>query len=304
MQTMTFPEECLVDIISFTTPTDVCRLSSISRSFKMAGEADEVWEKFLPPQHDIDTILSQSTSASTSAAAAEFKVSKKELYLALCDKSVLIDNGKMIFFLEKWSGKKCYMISARALYIVWAEEKSNQYWTWICLPESRFKDVVYLESVYWIEMHGRIDMRMLSSSTLYKAYLVYKLTAEAYGLKAPVQVATQVGHYGLGYGDLAIEIYENRQKGFLYPAKQVSGVRSPKERVDGWLEIELGEFLCQGEDDSQVDMICVEIDDLCWKKGLVVEGIEVRPERKEYCERKGKARAKERTKGKKAMTMI
>ncbi|OIT36575.1 f-box protein pp2-b1 [Nicotiana attenuata] len=39
------------------------------------------------------------------------------------------------FSLEKWSGKKCYMLAARSLKIVWAD--TPRYWRWISLPESR-----------------------------------------------------------------------------------------------------------------------------------------------------------------------
>lgn len=39
------------------------------------------------------------------------------------------------FSLDKWSGKKCYMVSARDLVIVWAE--TPNYWKWISVPESR-----------------------------------------------------------------------------------------------------------------------------------------------------------------------
>ncbi|XP_024175345.1 uncharacterized protein LOC112180986 isoform X2 [Rosa chinensis] len=299
-----FPYQCIENIISLTTPADACRLSSISWRFRGAAESDGTWENFLPP--DIHRILSQSTSSSATSVDPGISKSKKEFYLDLCDNPVLIDNGKMSFSLDKWSGKKCYMICARALHVVWSGEK-HTYWKWISVPDSRFEEVACLNSVCWLEIRGKIDMQMMSPSTLYKAYIVYKLTADAYGFRVPVEVATRSRDYGFEYKDLDrdgfIE-YPDKRRGCLNPDIQIDGTLSPKERVDGWLEMELGEFLCQGKEVGELEMICVEMNDLCWKSGLIVQGIEVRPERKEYCEAKGKARSHLRDKGKKAMTTI
>lgn len=293
-----FPYECIDNIISLTTPADACRLSLVSTRFKCAAESDQVWEKFLPSPHLIHAIESQSTSSSTFVPAK----SKKEFYLALCDNSVLMDNGKMSFSLDKWSGKKCYMICARELFIVWAQDKSR-YWSWISVAESRFKEVASLDEVCWLEIRGKIDMSILSPWTLYKAYLVYKLTKRHYGFNVPVEVAIAERHYGFEYGplDAALGGDENKQTVYLDPSLEImDGARRPNERADGWLEMELGEFLCQAEEDGELEMMCAEYKNLCWKSGLIVQGIEVRPERKEYSEARGKA-GYFRAKGKKAL---
>lgn len=293
-----FPDECIGNIISLTTPADACRLSLVSKRFKCAAESDQVWENFLPSPHLIHAIESQSTSSSTFVPAK----SKKEFYLALCDNSVLMDNEKMSFSLDKWSGKKCYMICARELNIVWAQDKSR-YLSWISLAESRFKEVASLDEVCWLEIRGKIDTSILSPWTLYKAYLVYKLTEDAYGFDVPVEVAIAERHYGFEYGplDAALGGDENKQTVYLDPSLEImDGARRPNERADGWLEMKLGEFLCQAEEDGELEMICAEYKDLCWKSGLIVQGIEVRPEIKEYSEAKGKA-GHFRAKGKKAL---
>ena len=52
----------------------------------------------------------------------------------------------------------------------------------------------------------------------------------------------------------------------------------PKERGDGWWEIELGEFFNGGEDDGgEVEMSVLEVEGGNWKGGIVVQGIEIRP---------------------------
>ncbi|KAK9192687.1 hypothetical protein WN944_003380 [Citrus x changshan-huyou] len=83
------PEGCIANAISFTTPRDACRLSSVSTIFKSAAESDAVWESFLPP--DYSTLLSSSSSSSSLRSS-----SKKELYFSLCHNPILIDEGKKL----------------------------------------------------------------------------------------------------------------------------------------------------------------------------------------------------------------
>ncbi|KAL7177420.1 hypothetical protein ACSBR2_030727 [Camellia fascicularis] len=56
------PEGCISAILSFTSPLDVCRSSTLSWGFKLASDSDTVWEKFLPS--DYREIISRSASPS------------------------------------------------------------------------------------------------------------------------------------------------------------------------------------------------------------------------------------------------
>ncbi|PRQ41590.1 putative phloem protein [Rosa chinensis] len=284
---MDLPEGCIANVIGLTTPRDACRLSLTSTDFKSAADSDAVWDKFLPP--DTSEMLSRSESAIDAK-------SKKELFLTLSDNPILIDDGKMSFSLDKWSGKKCYMIAARRLRIAWGD--TPIYWTWKSLPESRFKEAVELRLVCWLEIRGRIETRMMSPSTTYKAFLVYKLTGDTYGLHWPAVVTVGARAYGFDYECPGLkEITAGiKRTVFLAPQRviqseleagrrmrpnhEISEAKFPNEgRGDGWLEMELGEFHCQGDEDGELEMICCEIETGMSKRGLLVQGIEVRPER-------------------------
>ncbi|CAB4285521.1 unnamed protein product [Prunus armeniaca] len=298
------PEGCIANVFSLTTPRDACRLSSVSRSFKSASESDAVWDRFIPPEnHTILSLQSPSSSVSSSPSSPSStsnSKSKKELYLTLCDNPVLIEQGKMSFSLDKSSGKKCYMISARALSIVWAE--TPRYWKWISLPDSRFEEVAELVRVCWLEIRGKIGRRMLSPSTLYKAYLVFKSTADAYGFdRHPAEVwvgmlggeeptrgrkLPQNTAYHIAPGPRRIGLI-NRRHFLGYQSSQpreINEAQYPKERDDGWLEIELGEFFCQGGGDGgdgELEMACLGNQGGHWKGGLIFQGIEIRPKIKD-----------------------
>lgn len=150
---------------------------------------------------------------------------------------------------------------------------------------NRFEEVAELRGVGWFEIRGRIATRMLSPSTLYKAYLVYKFNGRPHGFEDhPTAVAVSARSYGFDYespnlsqmvegGDLKYTAFLARQE------REVSEeARLPDERADGWLEMELGEYLCEGDEDAELEMICCEINS-SGKDGIIVQGIEVRPKR-------------------------
>jgi len=84
---MMLPEACVATILSFTTPADTISSAAVSSVFRVAGDSDFVWEKFLPT--DYCHVISRSTDPHRIFS------SKKELYRCLCE-SILIDNGRKV----------------------------------------------------------------------------------------------------------------------------------------------------------------------------------------------------------------
>ncbi|KAL0889498.1 hypothetical protein Bca101_013481 [Brassica carinata] len=168
-----FPEDCISKIVSFTSPRDACVATTVSKAFESAAKSDVVWETFLPPEYAFLVPRSRDYA------------SKKKLYFALCDEPVRIDD-------EKASGKRCIMLSAMNISIVWGD--TPQYWKWITIPEARFKRVAELLNVCWFEIRGRVNTRVLSLRTRYSAYLVYKKADHCYGFD-DVAIEARVGVY-------------------------------------------------------------------------------------------------------------
>ncbi|THG23912.1 putative F-box protein PP2-B12 [Camellia sinensis] len=254
------PEGCISAILSFTSPLDVCRSSTLSWGFKLASDSDTIWEKFLPS--DYREIISRS------ASPVVFH-SKKQLYFTLCDSPILLDLGKMSFAVDKQSGKKCFMLPARQLWIIWGD--TPQYWTWISLPESRFLEVAHLVKVCWFDIGGRLNTQILSPETNYAAYFVFKTTEQNEGFEyTPMKASVTL------VGDI-----EDKT---IYLKLQTNGEEDdaplgplPRRRKDGWMEIELGEFFNERDNDREVEIKLMETEHLNWKSGLIVEGIELRP---------------------------
>lgn len=102
------PEDCLSEILSFTSPEDTARLSTSSRGFNFAAESDVVWEKFLPS--DYQNIISKSKSLMASP-------SMKQLYFSLCDSPILTDGGKMVLYFLSFSGMMINCVNLREVYM-------------------------------------------------------------------------------------------------------------------------------------------------------------------------------------------
>ncbi|MED6172327.1 hypothetical protein PIB30_049054 [Stylosanthes scabra] len=239
MDLQELPEGCIANILSLTTPHDACRLSLISRTFYSSAQSDSVWERFLPS--DLESIISDSHQYSSLIASCP---SKKALYLHLSDHPLLVDQGRKSFQLDKRTGKKLYMIAARDLTIIWGD--NPQYWDWTTLPESRFEEVAKLLAVCWFEIRGKISTIILSPGTQYAVFLVFKMM-DAQGFHyLPAELT--VGIVGGTSSTRSVCLDPNLEESSL--GRSFRGLERPKERSDGWLEIEMGDFFNLGFEDE------------------------------------------------------
>ncbi|XVE89607.1 hypothetical protein DITRI_Ditri20bG0009300 [Diplodiscus trichospermus] len=261
---MMLPEDCLSTVISFTSPEDAFRSCLVSEAFRSAIDSDMVWEKFLPsdyPEIVLSSVVPQKFS------------SKKELFQCLCD-PLLIDGGNKIFKLEKSTGKKSYILSAKELSITWSS--NPLYWSWIPMAESRFSRVAVLRTTDWLEIRGKIRTQKLSPNTTYGAYLIMKISDRAYGLESvPSEATVEMGNQVCS-SSVFLQHQQKSEKQIEMWELSEGKQGMVNEREDGWMEIMLGEFFT-GEDDKEVKMSLMEVKGFQLKGGLVIEGIELRP---------------------------
>ncbi|KAL1561628.1 F-box protein PP2-B11-like [Salvia divinorum] len=246
------PEDCISEILSYTSAADASRSSAASKELRSAAENDVVWERHLPLGYQ--EIISKAASPLKYAT-------KKDLYFSLSDSPILIDQGKMSFSIDKRSGRKCFMVGARELLISW-----KGCWDFIPNPLSRFSEVAKLRSMGWIHIQGKIKTEILSKNTMYAAYLVFLLESKE-GLRSSNTVLRlTLNDKSKTNSSIKKERIESRETGKI-----------AKMRGDGWLEIEMGRFYNSSDDEGEVEAWLTEINSPYDKSGLIVHGIEFRP---------------------------
>lgn len=165
---------------------------------------------------------------------------------------------------------------------------------------ARFSEAAELVNVCWLEIRGKIQSRMLSGRRTYAAYLIFRLADWSRGLGHPPQeasVTVGVQHssthvvrlqpndspsrvrarrnrirFGplVRWGAMMLEIAADQEASAA--AAEVGDARD-----DGWMEAELGEFYNEEGEDGEVEMSLMEVKGGHWKKGLIIQGIEIRP---------------------------
>lgn len=164
----------------------------------------------------------------------------------------------------------------------------------------RFSEVAQLKSVCWLCIRAKFQLQMLSPKTTYAAYLVFKLSEYQFGLNCPLKASVQlVRENGSEVeGGEPTSIYMTRLRvvghcrrrrpprpqvniqGGVSRSRWLAGNRIGRSmsRSDGWLEMELGQFFMgEGDNRCHVQLELSETEQLNWKRGLIVQGIELRP---------------------------
>ncbi|KAI7747556.1 hypothetical protein M8C21_012068 [Ambrosia artemisiifolia] len=254
------PEGFVAEALAQTTPRDVSRLSSVNSFFRSAAEWDIVWESFVPPE-----CLAEVVDGGR-------------------------DSMRGSLWLDKWTGKKCYMLAAKHLSIALMDTPNC--WRWVSVAKSRFREAAELISVRPLEVIGNVNTSILSPNTTYVAQLVFMTTPEAYGFEyQPVEVC--IGPIGdnsqtrMVYLDPHAQTRRRlqRPRGVGSSGRGVFVVpfpcedNCPKHRKDGWFEVEIGEYFNKGREDTEVEISVVEVKGGNSKSGLIIQGIEIRPKK-------------------------
>ncbi|XP_010425001.1 PREDICTED: putative F-box protein PP2-B6 [Camelina sativa] len=248
------PEDCISNIISFTSPRDACISASVSKTFESAVKSESVWEKFLPV--DYESLVPPPSRVFSS---------KKELYFALCDHFLIEDGRKVYLYICSYVSK---LIKHKMDY------PSNTYMTGN-KPIYRFQKIPELLNVCAFEMGGGMNTKILSPGTNYSAYVVYKLRYRRHGLRdLPIQVG--VGFKGQEKPKNFICFDESTNIIKEWPTREL--MKSGR-RKDGWMEAEIGDFFNEGglSGFDEIEVSIVDITSPNWKCGVIIQGIEFRP---------------------------
>ncbi|GJV59328.1 kinase-like domain, phloem protein 2-like protein, partial [Tanacetum coccineum] len=140
-------------------------------------------------------------------------------------------NYDELFWLSEVNGKKFLVLSAKAALYKFS---NVDLFTSIPSAQSRFQEVIELLPQQAFFLKCTIRSQMLSPDTKYVCYLVFKLSETCQGLHFPVKVRDFLHQ-------------ENNEAEFVYlitpsPLNIHGFTRIPKQRDDGWMEIQVWKF--------------------------------------------------------------
>ncbi|GKB89462.1 kinase-like domain, phloem protein 2-like protein, partial [Tanacetum coccineum] len=176
-------------------------------------------------------------------------------------------NYDELFWLGNVNGKNLLMLSAKAA--IYKFSNVNLYSSRRS-AHSRFKRVIELLPQQVFHINCTIESQMFSPDTEYVCYFLFKLSENCQGMHCPVKVRD-------------ILHKENNEAEFVYfitPSQlNINDItRAPKQREDGWMEIQLWKFSSTHEikDDSlSMNMKFTSHEGIM--SGLIVCGLEFRP---------------------------
>lgn len=127
--------------------------------------------------------------------------------------------------------------------------------------------------MWWLDIRGKIETRLLSPETTYAAFLVFKLAEGAGGLEVANATIRFVKD------ELEEHAEQRATTVHLQPVKDTIGTVAV-QRTDGWMEVEIGNFSFQYGYEGEVEARLLET--TCMRKtGLIIEGVEFRQVYKE-----------------------
>ncbi|GJY09275.1 serine-threonine/tyrosine-protein kinase catalytic domain-containing protein [Tanacetum coccineum] len=240
---------------------------------------DEYWEKKLPDDYQLYIEISDKPLDYTT---------KKELYLSLCQ-GFLACNGQLWFSLCKSTSGICLILPATHILSHYEDLRT------LPLSESRFKEVVRLETHKSHSFSCRLGSFMFSPHYTYACYLVFKyednqvLSSDACFYKAKYHLGYSYMIHGTVFAHLIsvtnipavapkMDIGSpDSSKSSLMPNKDIYLAHSfIEKRNDGWMEVRLTKQLHHLDNHESLVVELLEPSSSSSMR-IIVEGIEFRP---------------------------
>ncbi|CAN1130709.1 F-box protein At2g02240 [Linum perenne] len=305
------PEDIIANVLSFTSPLESCRLALVSSTFWSASVSDIVWERFLPP--DYLSILSRSNQPSSFISDSKKDLFRRLCHSpVLIDggkKSFSLDkrSGSKCFMISsrdlfivwgdtprywKWNPEpdSRFGEAAELVGVCWLEVKGTIA-TSMLSPATLYTAVLVFKSHHGAYGFDYQPVEVSVGLTGCEKNVRSAFVDVGIERRRRLQVVTiprRLGGFGrfsrgrvTGSGFINThnnprpihEIDEGRDDG----GAGEGGGMYPKERGDGWFEVELGEFFTKEGEDGELELCVNEVKGGNWKGGLIIQGIEIRP---------------------------
>ncbi|KAL5997052.1 hypothetical protein ACLOJK_007980 [Asimina triloba] len=168
------------------------------------------------------------------------------------------------FWLDKASGKKCFLLSSKLLRIPYRAKRLD-WCKWTAAKASVFPEVLEWVEGFELDLRGTTNLADLSPNTLYVVRFIVGFPSQKHVWKGRLDLSLQV----MGQD-------KQEQTVSISPNQEGNGLQSSTE-FDGWKHVEVGEFYSGNRDGGKVEfrMHQMEALELKFNKNGTVEFVEV-----------------------------
>ncbi|KAL3646840.1 hypothetical protein CASFOL_009384 [Castilleja foliolosa] len=264
------PESCVACVFLYISPPEICNLARLNRAFRGAASSDAVWDTKLPPNyHHLLDLLSHPDVYQT--------LTKKDVF-ALLARSLPFEDGNKVVWVDKFSGRVCMSISAKAMSITGIEDR--RYWNWVPTEESRFSVVAYLQQIWWFEVDGSVKFPF--PPDIYS--LSFRIHLGRFSKRLGRRISSFEHNHGWDIKPVRFEFstsdgQQASSECFLDDSQQDEANSNKTSLKRGcWIDYKVGEFIV-GESDSEtkVRFSMKQIDCTHSKGGLCVDSVSIVP---------------------------
>ncbi|XP_076909266.1 putative F-box protein PP2-B2 [Bidens hawaiensis] len=197
----------------------------------------------------------------------------EDLYNTFC-RGFSLNDGEQWFSIDR-DGKKCVTVSAR-------EALEEDKWKWTYLAESRFEEVADYFNLPKFGILCKFRSKLLSPQTTYGVYLVYKLSEGYRHVNPPPVLVADKGSHPKEVHNIFLRTpqtpvisYTAKNKA-LNPSNMPKMEDLPKERSDGWMEVQVHKFQTRPNIKMVSARLSLSSYDMGFQ-GLTVQCLEFRP---------------------------
>ncbi|PWA71319.1 serine-threonine/tyrosine-protein kinase catalytic domain-containing protein [Artemisia annua] len=146
----------------------------------------------------------------------------------------------------------------------------------------KFGEVLVITGGYKFQIPRRIESQEVSPETTYAAFLVFKLPQDQSTFEAPIEMYDANADSKESFIYLASPphtpvIGPKFEENTYNPLNRYKGNALPQQRTDGWMEVEIWQFKTKTTPESVPMDLKFEHPRKKNLKGLIVQGIELRP---------------------------
>ncbi|KAI9122195.1 hypothetical protein K1719_006884 [Acacia pycnantha] len=270
------PEGCVACVFLYLTPPEICNLARLNRAFRGAASADSVWEAKLPSNYlDLLDLMPPERYQN---------LSKKYIF-ALLSRPVPFGDGNKEVWLDKFTGKVCVSISAKAMAITGIDDR--RYWNWIPTEESRVHTVAYLQQIWWFEVDGDVKFPFPAD--------VYTVCFRLHMGRSSRRLGRRVCNYEHAHGwdikpvKFELSTSDGQQASCEHCLDETECDDAYGNRKRGcWVNYKVGEFVVSGtEPTTEVRFSMKQIDCTHSKGGLCVDSVFIIPSHLKERKRRG-----------------